>query len=51
MLFNFLGKLVVKSYFHLASKKRFQNINDKVLNLALRSRGYNNYLDYESSGE
>lgn len=51
MLFNFLGNLAVKSYFHLASKKRFQNINDKILNLALRSGGYNNYLDYESSGE
>lgn len=51
MLFNFLGKLAVKSYFYLASKKRFQNINDKILNLALRCRGYNNYLGFESSGE
>lgn len=51
MFFNYLGKLAVKSYSHLASKKRFQNINDKILNVALRCRGYNNYLDYESSGE
>lgn len=51
MPFNFFGKIAVKSYSRLAGKKRFQHFNDKILNAALRCRGYNNYLDYESSGE
>ena len=38
-------------YVYLASKKCFQGINNKVLNSALKVRGYNNYLDYEDSGE
>ena len=45
------ANLLAKIYVYLASKKCFQGTNNKILSSALKARGYNNYLDYQDSGE
>ena len=46
-----MAEFLAKFYVALFSKGIFASINDRVLNVALRARGYNNFRNNVESGE
>lgn len=48
---NWIARLTENVYVRLMSKRRFERINNRILNLALHARGYQNHGTQEKTGE
>jgi hypothetical protein len=44
-------ELIGNIYLSFMGKKAFRKLNNKILDVALRCRGYNNFKDHKESGE